>query len=48
MDVIKEHHPSWPKDKKMAVMLNQARRAGAKIPRNPHDEAMKAVKRATA
>jgi len=32
MDVIKSHHPSWPRKKKVAVMLNQARKAGANIP----------------
>ena len=32
MDAIKAHHPGWSRDKKVAVMLGQARKAGAKIP----------------
>ena len=32
MEAIKKHHPSWSKEKKVAVMLNQARKAGAHIP----------------
>lgn len=32
MRAIKKHHPSWKKDKKVAVMLSQARKSGADIP----------------
>ncbi len=32
MESIKKHHSNWPKDKKVAVALNQARDAGADIP----------------
>jgi hypothetical protein len=40
MDVIKEHHKSWPLAKKRAVALDQARRHGANIPQNPYQEAV--------
>jgi len=30
---IKKHHPEWSKKQKVAVMLEQARKAGAKIPK---------------
>ena len=30
---IQEHHPEWSKEQKVAVMLSQARKAGANIPK---------------
>jgi len=33
MRKIKEHHPGWSRKQKVAVMLSQARKAGAKIPK---------------
>jgi len=29
---IRAHHPSWPKDKKIAVMLSTVREAGGDVP----------------
>ena len=37
-----------PRKQKIAIALIQARKAGAKIPRNPNQERSEAVKKATA
>ena len=32
MRFIKAHHPSWPKERKIAAMLNTVRQAGGDVP----------------
>ena len=45
MDFIKEHHPSWPKKKKVGAALSQARSMGANIAKpNPYQRAVDKAK----
>jgi hypothetical protein len=39
-DFLKLEHKSWPLAKKRAVALDQARRHGADIPKNPYQAAV--------
>ena len=44
---LKREKPGMPRKQRIAIALSTARRAGAKIKRNPHDEVKEAVKKAT-
>lgn len=45
---LKKEKPGMKRKQRIAIALETARRAGAKIKRNPHDEQKEAVRRAIA
>ena len=47
IDFLKKEKPSMKRKQRVAIALSTARRAGAKIKRNPHNELKEAVRQAT-